>query len=141
MEINELTEQIIGSAIEVHRLLGPGLLESAYEECLCHELSLRKIEFERQVQLPVIYKGVNLDCGYRIDVLVAKTVVVEIKSVEELEPIHQAQVMTYLKMGRWKIGLLFNFNSVLLKNNFKRIVLGLKDEPFPNKRPPRLLKL
>ncbi len=139
MDINELTEQIIGAAIEVHRHLGPGLLESAYEECLCHELSLRKVEFERQVPLPVNYKGVNLDCGYRIDVLVAKTVVVEIKSVEELEPIHQAQVMTYLKMGGWKIGLLFNFNSVLLKNNFKRIVLGMKDEPFPNKRPSRLL--
>ncbi len=139
MEINELTEQIIGGAIEVHRLLGPGLLESAYEECLCQELSLRKIEFERQVPLPVTYKGVNLDCGYRIDVLIAKTVVVEIKSVEDLEPIHQAQVMTYLKLGGWKIGLLFNFNSVLLKNNFKRIVLGLKDEPFPNKRPLRPL--
>ncbi len=133
MEINELTEQIIGAAIEVHRGLGPGLLESVYEECLCHELSLRKMEFERQVQLPVTYKGINLDCGYRIDILVAKTVVVEIKSVETLEPIHQAQVMTYLKMGGWKIGLLFNFNSVLLKDGFKRIVLSLKNEPFPQR--------
>ncbi len=140
MQINELTEQIIGAAMDVHRSLGPGLLETAYEECLCHELNLRKIEFERQVALPVTYKGVKLDCGYRIDILVANTVVVEIKAVKALEPIYQAQVMTYLKMGSWKVGLLFNFNSILLKDGFKRFVLGFKDEPFPLKRPPRLLR-
>ena len=98
MNLNNITEQIIGAAIDVHRVLGPGLMESAYEECLCRELALRGIGVERQLPLPVEYKGVRLDCGYRIDLLVEKSVVVEIKSLSSLEPIHEAQLLTYLKL-------------------------------------------
>jgi GxxExxY protein len=123
MEQEQLTEQIVGAAIEVHRGLGPGLLESAYEECLCHELALREIVFERQRPLPVEYNGVKLDCGYRIDLLIAKTVVVEIKAVSSLESIHEAQLLTYLKLGGWKIGLLINFNVPVLRNGIRRRVL------------------
>ncbi len=122
MKENELTQQIIGAAIEVHRGMGPGLLESAYEECLCHELTLRGIPFERQVALPVEYKGVKLDCGYRLDLLVANAVVVELKAVERIEAIHEAQLLTYLKLGGWTVGLLINFNVPILKNGIKRIV-------------------
>lgn len=104
--MNKITEQIIGAAIEVHKALGPGLLESAYEECLAYEMSLRSLRFGRQVLLPVVYKDLNLDCGYRLDFLVEKAVVVELKAVEAIEPIHEAQLMTYLKLGGWKIGLL-----------------------------------
>ncbi len=129
MEINELTEQIIGSAIDVHKLLGPGLLESAYEARLCYELAKRNLQFEQQVPLPIKYKEVMLDCGYRIDVIVEKTVLVEIKSVAALEPIHKAQVITYLKLGNWKIGLLINFNVLRLTDGLQRIVLGL-DTPY-----------
>jgi GxxExxY protein len=111
----DLTGEIIGAAIEVHRQLGPGLLESAYEECLCHELRLRKLEFQRQVPLPVQYKGVNLDCGYRIDLLVAEQVVVELKSVETLAPVHEAQLLTYLRLSRKRVGLLINFGAPALK--------------------------
>jgi GxxExxY protein len=125
MELNRMTEQIIGAAIEVHRTLGPGLLESAYEECLCHELSLRTIPFERQRPLPVAYKGIRLDCGYRLDMLVAEAVVVEIKAVASLEPIHEAQVLTYLKLGNWQVGLLMNFNVPVLKDGIRRIVNNL----------------
>jgi len=117
-----LTQEIIGSAIEVHKALGPGLLESAYEECLCHELTLRSVPFERQIALPVEYKGVKLDCGYRLDLLVAKVVVVELKAVERIEAIHEAQLLTYLKLGGWTVGLLINFNVSILKNGIKRIV-------------------
>jgi len=124
MRINELTEAIIGAAIEVHRLLGPGLLESAYVQCLCHELALQRLVFRQQVQLPVDYKGTRLDCGYRIDILVDERVVVEIKSIEGLEPIHDAQLITYLKLGGWQVGLLINFNVPLLKNGIRRRVLG-----------------
>ena len=120
--MRELTQEIIGSAIEVHKALGPGLLESAYEECLCHELTLRSIPFERQVSLPIEYKGVKLDCGYRLDLLVAKVVVVELKAVERIEAIHEAQLLTYLKLGGWTVGLLINFNVPILKNGIKRIV-------------------
>ncbi len=127
-EINKLTSEIIGSAIEVHKMLGPGLLESAYEECLCRELSLRNIPFERQLELPVEYKGVKLDCGYRIDLLVAKSVVVEIKSAETLLPIHQAQVLTYMRLGNWQVGLLINFNVHLLKHGIKRLLDGILDK-------------
>ncbi|MGH2593473.1 MAG: GxxExxY protein [Anaerolineae bacterium] len=127
MELNEITEPIIGAAIEVHRHLGPGLLESAYEECLCRELSLRQVPFERQRQLPVEYKGLNLDCGYRLDLLVAEAVVVEIKAVEDLLPIHEAQLLTYLRLGGWKVGLLINFNVPVLKRGIRRRVLGLKE--------------
>ena len=123
MEMNEITEQIIGAAIEVHRALGPGLLESAYEECLCHELTLRRVAFERQKPLPVEYKGVKLDCGYRLDLFVEGTVVVEIKAVEAIQPIHEAQLLTYLKLGGWKLGLLINFNVPVLKDGIRRRIL------------------
>jgi GxxExxY protein len=127
MKVNQLTGAIIGSAIEVHRGLGPGLLESAYEECLCRELSLRNVPFERQRPLPVEYKGVRLDCGYRLDLLVADTVVVEIKAVADVLPIHEAQLLTYLKLGGWKVGLLINFNVPVLKRGIRRRVLDLKE--------------
>lgn len=127
MTVNELTDAIIGAAIEVHRELGPGLLESAYEHCLCHELSLRQISFEFQKPLPVRYKGVLLDCGYRIDLLVANQVIVELKSVEHLNPIHDAQVLTYLRLGNFNIGLILNFNVPVLKDGIRRKVFGLKD--------------
>ena len=118
---------MIGAGIEVHRALGPGLLESAYEECLRRELDLRKIQFDRQRHLPVNYKRIRLDCGYRLDLLVAGTVVVEIKAVDRLLPIHQAQLLTYLRLGGWKVGLLMNFNVAALKQGIKRVVLGLDE--------------
>ena len=118
-----LTEQIIRAAIEVHKSLGPGLLESAYEECLCYEFTERAIPFERQCLLPVHYKGMILDCGYRIDLLVADKVVVELKAVSKLESIHEAQLLTYLKLGGWKVGLLINFNVPLLRDGIRRRVL------------------
>ena len=125
MEMNEISRQIIGAAIEVHRILGPGLLESAYEECLCRELAIQSIPFERQRPLPVSYKGLQLDCGYRIDILVAGLVVVEIKAVEGILPIHEAQLLTYLKLGGWKLGLLINFNERLLVDGVKRLAYKL----------------
>ena len=123
LELEELSATVIGAAIEVHRELGPGLLQSAYEECLCHELALRKIPFERQVALPVSYKGVQLDCGYRIDLVIAEQLVVELKSVEQVEPIHEAQLLTYLRLSHCKVGLLINFNVPLLKQGILRRVL------------------
>lgn len=123
MELNKITETIIGAAIEVHKALGPGLLESAYEECLCRELSLREISFDRQKPLPIEYKGTKLDCGYRLDLLVAGAVVVEIKSVSAIEPIHEAQLLTYLKLGGWKLGLLINFNVPVPKDGIRRRIL------------------
>ena len=128
MKVNDITGAIIGAGIDVHRALGPGLLESAYEECLCRELNLRKIPFERQRPLPVIYKGFHLDCGYRLDLLVADEVVVEIKAVKTLLPIHDAQLLTYLKLGGWQVGLIMNFNVPVLKRGIRRRVLGLKME-------------
>jgi GxxExxY protein len=110
----ELTERIIGAAIEVHRLLGPGLLESAYEECSCHELHLRGIAFKKQVPLPVEYKGVKLDCGYRIDVPVADAVIVELKCVDKLALVHDAQLLTYMKLTGTTVGLIFNFHTDVL---------------------------
>jgi len=127
MQINQITEAIIGAAIEVHRVLGPGLLESAYEECLCRELELRSIAFERQRPLPVEYKGLRLECGYRLDLLVSGLVVVEIKAVETLLPIHEAQLLTYMKLGGWKAGLLLNFHAAVLKQGIRRMVLGLQE--------------
>ncbi len=127
MQINDVTRDVIGAAMVVHRALGPGLLESAYEECLCHELGLRALLFERQRALPVVFKEMRLDCGYRLDLLVLNSVVVEIKTVEALLPIHEAQVLTCLKLGGWNVGLLINFNVPALKDGIKRIVLGLKD--------------
>jgi GxxExxY protein len=119
----QTTEAIIGAAIEVHRELGPGLLESAYEECFCHELHPRSLNFQRQVELPVIYKGLKLDCGYRLDVLVENAIVVELKAIEQILPIHQAQLLTYLKLTGKKVGLLINFNVAVLKNGIVRRVL------------------
>jgi GxxExxY protein len=121
MDINDLTGAVIAAAIEVHKILGPGLLESTYEECLCRELELRKISFERQRELPVEYKGLGLDCGYRLDVIVEKKVILELKAAEALLPIHQAQLLTYLKLTGLKIGLLINFNVPVLKEGIKRI--------------------
>jgi GxxExxY protein len=119
----ELSGQIIGAAIEVHRALGPGLLESAYQVCLAHELSLRGIPFEREKALPIEYKGVRLDCGYRLDFVVSGKVVVEIKAVDALHPVHEAQLLTYLKLTNCKVGLLINFNVRVLKDGVKRMVL------------------
>ena len=127
--MNELTEKIIGAAIEVHKVLGPGLLESAYEGCLAHELSLTNMAFQRQVPLPVKYKSLQLDCGYRLDFLVENTVVVELKAVEALQPIHEAQLLTYLKLGQWPIGLLINFNVPVLKNGIRRIMHAFASLP------------
>jgi GxxExxY protein len=121
---NDCTNSVIASAIEVHRLLGPGLLESVYEACLCRELSERGISFRRQVALPVEYKGTKLDAGLRIDLLVAESLVVEIKSVETLAPVHEAQLLTYLKLSGIETGLLLNFNVVRLKDGIKRMVLS-----------------
>jgi GxxExxY protein len=117
------TAPIIGAAIEVHRHLGPGLLESAYEEGLCHELHLRGLSFRRQVDLPVAYKGVQLACGYKIDVIVQEEVVLELKTVERLLPVQDAQLLTYLKLSGKHVGLLINFNRALLTRGIKRIVL------------------
>lgn len=128
MKINEITEAIIGGAIEVHRALGPGLLESAYEECLARELELRHMSFERQKPLQLKYKGATLDCGYRVDFLVAGEIVIEVKAVDALIPIHEAQLLTYLKLGGWKVGLLVNFHAPLLKKGIKRLVLGLEEK-------------
>jgi GxxExxY protein len=118
-----LTEQVIGLAIAVHRELGPGLLESAYEECLCYELKNRGLDFGRQVPLAVSYKGVRLDCGYRIDIVVGRKLLLEIKAVDKLLPIHEAQILTYLRLSRIKVGLLMNFNTIVLKDGIRRIVL------------------
>ena len=122
MDINKLTGDVIGAAIEVHKVLGPGLLESAYEECLCHELKLRNITYERQKELAVEYKGIKLDCGYRLDIVVASKLILELKSCNNLEPIHKAQLLTYLKLTGIKIGLLINFNVPILKQGIKRII-------------------
>jgi GxxExxY protein len=118
----DLTKDIIGAAIEVHRELGPGLLESAYEVCLCYELKLRGIEVECQVPLPVAYKGVQLDCGYRIDAKIKDRVIVELKSVEEITDLHRAQLLTYLRLSGIKVGLLLSFNVPVLKDGIVRMV-------------------
>jgi GxxExxY protein len=123
MNDQELTHTIIGAAIEVHRTLGPGLLESAYEECLAHELTLQHVPFERQKPVPVVYKGMKLECGYRIDLLVDGRVVVELKAVEVLAPVHDAILLTYLRLSGCKIGLLINFHVAVLKDGIRRRVL------------------
>jgi GxxExxY protein len=122
--LNEkLTEQVIGAAIEVHRELGPGLMESAYEECLCHERHLRDLRFERQMPLPVRYKGVSLDCGYRIDLVVEDAIILELKCIEHILPVHEAQLLTYLKLTGKRVGLILNFNlSVLTRGGIIRKV-------------------
>ena len=124
MDVDEVSKNIIGAAIDVHRILGPGLLESAYEACLCHELELRNIRFVKQAAIPVKYKDVNLECGYRVDLLVADKVVVELKAVEKLMPIHDAQLLSYLKLTNCTVGLLINFNVTILKQGIKRKVLN-----------------
>ena len=118
-----VSERVIGLAIDVHRQLGPGLLESAYEECLSFELAQNGIIYSRQVPLPVVYKSVRLDCGYRIDLVINHTLIIEVKAVERLLAIHQAQMLTYLTLGGYKIGLLMNFNTVRLKDGLRRFVL------------------
>jgi len=120
-----ISNRILAAAIEVHRFLGPGLLESVYEECLCYELQLLDLAFERQKSLPISYKGVTLDCGYRLDLVVEGKVVLELKSIQGLEPIHEAQLLTYLKLSGLKLGLLLNFNVPLMKDGIKRMVNGL----------------
>ena len=123
MRANEITQAVIGAAIEVHRALGPGLLESAYEECLAHEFDLRGLGYVRQLPLPLVYKAVHLDCGYRIDFLVENLVVVELKAVESLHPIHEAQLLSYLKLTEKELAFLINFHVKLMKNGIKRMIL------------------
>lgn len=122
MEINKITQIIIGCAIEVHRNLGPGLLESAYEECLAFELNKEGLKFRRQQPTPVVYKDIKLDCGYRIDILVEDSVVLELKVVDEFNPVHEAQMLTYTKFSNKRFGLLINFNVTVLKNGIRRFI-------------------
>ena len=124
---NKITETIIGGAIAVHRALGPGLLESAYEACLFYELVDQGLFVERQKALPLKYRGVNLECGYRIDLLVERIIIIELKAVEKIDPIHMAQALSYLKLSGCKLGLLINFNVRMLKNGIHRIVLNLEE--------------
>jgi len=123
MEFDELSHRVIGCALEVHKALGPGLLESAYEQCLAYELSTANVPFKLQHPLPVAYKGVLLDCGYRVDLLVDERLIVELKAVDAVLPIHQAQLLTYMKLAKVGIGLLINFNVMILRDGLKRMVL------------------
>jgi GxxExxY protein len=125
---------IIGAAIEVHRVTGPGLMESVYEECLCYELSQRGVRFQRQVELPVSYKGIKLDCGFRMDLVVEDSVVLELKTVDQLLPIHSAQLLTYLKLSGKKLGLLINFNEPVLTKGLKRLVNRFRDAEEVHRR-------
>ena len=125
--VNVLTKEIIGSAIEVHRHLGPGLLESAYQRCLARELQLKNIPYRYEWPMPLDYKGLRMKCGYRVDILVADAVVVETKSIEAIAPVHEAQLLTYMRFGGWKVGLLINFNVLVLKNGIRRKVLELEE--------------
>lgn len=136
-ELNRITESVIGAAIEVHRALGPGLLESAYEACLAFELAQRGLRVEQQKPLPVIYRDVKLDCGYRLDLLVEEAVIVEIKAVDRLAPIHEAQLLSYLRLSGYKVGLLVNFNVRVLKHGIRRLVNNFPD---PSLRSPRPLR-
>lgn len=122
-EFSELSNRVIGYAIEVHKALGPGLLESAYRQCLCHELRLNNIGFEVEKPLPLEYKGCRLDCGYRIDILVEDEIIIELKSVDQLNQVHEAQLLSYLKLLKKKKGLLINFNVKMLRNGLKSFVL------------------
>jgi GxxExxY protein len=123
VKFDELSHKVLGCAIEVHRELGPGLLESAYEQCLAHELSRAKIPFRRQIELPVEYKQMKLDCGYRIDLLVDDQLIIELKSIDQLLKIHEAQILTYMKLAKVKVGILINFNVEVLRKGIKRFVL------------------
>jgi GxxExxY protein len=123
IQFTDLSHKVLGCAIEVHRAIGPGLLESAYQQCLCHELSLNQIRFEIEKPLPVQYKGIKLDCGYRIDILVEDEIIIELKSVEQLLPLHEAQILSYMKLMNVRCGFLINFNVKVLKNGIKSFVL------------------
>jgi GxxExxY protein len=127
MDINKLSSKIIGAAIEVHKTLGPGLLESAYEKCLCHELNRNNLPFERQKALPIVYKGKRLDCGYKLDIVVENRIILELKSCEQIEPIHKAQLLTYLKLSGLTLGLLLNFRVSVMRDGIARIVNRLKE--------------
>ena len=133
LRANEITEKVIGACIGIHRQLGPGLLESAYEECLCYDLSMLGLGFERQKELPVAYKMVRLACGYKIDIVVEKLVVVELKAVEKLLPLYEAQLLTYLKLSGLSLGLLINFNVPVLKHGIKRIVNNFSEISAPQR--------
>jgi len=122
-EFSELSNQVIGCAIEVHKALGPGLLESTYQQCLAHELSLSRVDFKLEHPLPVVYKGIRLDCGYRVDIMVKDEIILELKSVEELKGIHEAQLLTYMKLADIRQGFLINFNVKKLKDGLKSFVL------------------
>lgn len=141
--LNDLTGKVIGLCIEIHRELGPGLLESACEECLAYELSKARLRFERQKPLPVIYKDVRLDCGYRLDFVIEPSLIVELKAVAELAPIHEAQLLTYLKLARLPLGLLINFNVPALRTGVKRVAAGelFRPEESGRSRAANLLKL
>jgi len=130
-KLDQITRQIIGAAIEVHKAIGPGLLESAYQACLAFEVRQRGLKVEEQVPLPVLYKEVKLDCGYRLDLLIEDSVIVEIKAAEQLSPIHDAQLLSYLRMAHKHVGLLINFHIRVLKNGLKRIVNEFPDSAFP----------
>jgi len=121
-ELNKITEKIINGAISVHKELGPGLLESAYEACLVYELTSQDLKVERQKSLPIHYRGIQLDCGYRLDLLIEGSVVVEIKAIERVEPIHEAQLLSYLKLSKCEVGLLINFNVKILRDGIRRLV-------------------
>ncbi len=127
MDPERVATIVVDSAVKVHRALGPGLLESAYEQCLAYELRQRGLQVDCQVELPLTYEGLSVDAGYRIDMVVANCVIVENKTVERLLPVHAAQLLTYLKLGGWKVGLLVNFNESLLKKGITRLVLGLDE--------------
>lgn len=129
------SERVIGACIEVHRHLGPGLLESAYEACLCQELALRGIAHERQRPLPLLYKGMRLDCGYRLDLVVEGALIIEIKAVERVLPIHEAQVLTYLKLTGLTVGLIINFNAPILKRDLRRLTISAPDSGSPPPTP------
>ena len=135
-DLNQITESIIGAAMAVHRALGPGLLESAYEACLAFELVQRGLQVEQQKPLPVVYREVKLDCGYRLDIFVEGKVIVEIKAVDRLAPIHEAQLLSYLKLSGCQVGLLLNFNVKLLKDGIRRLVNSFPESP----RSPRTLR-
>ena len=127
MDTNTLSKTIIGIAIEIHKVLGPGLLESSYEECFCHELHLHNLSFERQKSLPIKYKNITLDCGYKLDVVVERSIVLELKSCEKIKSIHKAQLLTYLKLSGHNLGFLLNFNSVVMRNGIVRMVNKFKE--------------
>jgi GxxExxY protein len=128
MEINEITNRIIASAIEVHKKLGPGLLESAYRKCLCHEIYLNGLSFENEKDLPIEYKNIHLESGYRVDIVVEKLVIVEVKAVMKIEPVHEAQLLTYLRLSRLTCGLLINFNTPVLIQGLRRVVNNYLEE-------------